>query len=58
MRWGIVALVAPLAAYLVWFSKGKGWMAAFFAALPIGLLLSQSEHHKYKDGSLCFIMQH
>jgi len=41
LRWGMIAIVAPFAASLVWFSNGKGWMAAFFAALPIGLLLSQ-----------------
>lgn len=41
LRWGIIALVSPLAAYIVWFSRGTGWLAAFCAALPIGLLLTQ-----------------
>lgn len=41
LRWGAIALVSPIAAYLVWFSKGEGWGAAFCAALPIGLLLAQ-----------------
>ena len=40
-RWGLIALVSPLAAYLVWFSRGNGWKPAFCAALPIGLLLAQ-----------------
>ena len=26
---GIIALVSPLAAYTVWFSRGEGWVAAF-----------------------------
>ena len=41
LRWGIIALASPLAAYTVWFSRGEGWMAAFCAALPIGLLFAQ-----------------
>lgn len=41
IRWGAIALVSPLAAYIVWFSRGKGWLAAICAALPIGLLLAQ-----------------
>lgn len=41
MRWGAIALVSPFAAYIVWFSRGEGWFAAFCAALPIGLLLAQ-----------------
>jgi hypothetical protein len=39
LRWGAIALASPVAAYIVWFSKGEGWRAAFCAALPIGLLL-------------------
>ncbi|WP_062049310.1 hypothetical protein [Bacillus sp. JCM 19034] len=41
LRWGAIALASPIAAYIVWFSKGEGWSAAFCAALPIGLLLTQ-----------------
>ncbi|WP_434655319.1 hypothetical protein [Thermoanaerobacterium thermosaccharolyticum] len=33
---GTTKLIIPLAAYLVWFSRGKGWIAALCAALPIG----------------------
>lgn len=47
MRWGAIALVSPLAAYIVWFSRGKGWVAAFCAALPIGLLLAQGYSFLY-----------
>ncbi len=41
LRWGLIALFSPLAAYLVWFGRGTGWFAAFGAGLPIGLLLVQ-----------------
>jgi hypothetical protein len=41
IRWGIIALVSPIAAYTVWFSRGEGWRAAICAALPIGLLFAQ-----------------
>ena len=41
MRWGLIALASPLAAYIVWYSKGAGWTAALCAALPIGLLVSE-----------------
>jgi len=40
LRWGSIALVAPIAAFIVWYSKGEGWIASFCAALPIGLLLA------------------
>ena len=41
IRWGLIALLSPLAAYLTWFSRGSGWIAALCAALPIGLLVSE-----------------
>ncbi|WP_239422099.1 DUF6518 family protein [Bacillus sp. CGMCC 1.16541] len=41
VRWMLIALASPLAAYIVWFGKGKGWIAAFCAALPIGVLVVQ-----------------
>ena len=41
IRWGVIASMAPLAAYIVWFSRGEGWIAAFCASLPIGLLVYQ-----------------
>jgi hypothetical protein len=41
LRWGAIALVSPICAYIVWFSRGEGWGSAFCAALPIGLLLTQ-----------------
>jgi hypothetical protein len=40
-RWGLIALVSPFAAYIVWFGRGQGWIAALCAALPIGLLAAQ-----------------
>lgn len=41
MRWGVIALASPVAAYIVWYSKGAGWTAAFCAAMPIGLLVAE-----------------
>ncbi|WP_186577185.1 DUF6518 family protein [Aquibacillus kalidii] len=41
LRWGVVALFSPIAGYIAWYGRGEGWVAAFCAALPIGLLLSQ-----------------
>ncbi|MDP4152897.1 MAG: DUF6518 family protein [Bacillota bacterium] len=40
LRWGIIALVSPVPAFIVWFSRGKGWVASFCAALPVGLLIT------------------
>jgi hypothetical protein len=40
IRWGVIALLSPIAAYIVWYGRGKGWLAALCAALPIGLLIS------------------
>ncbi|AMA74383.1 hypothetical protein ACH33_17330 [Aneurinibacillus sp. XH2] len=40
IHWGVIALASPIAAYIVWFSRGNGWIAAFCAAMPIGLLVS------------------
>lgn len=41
IRWGEIALASPIAAYIVWFSRGNGWIAALCASMPIGLLVSQ-----------------
>lgn len=39
-RWGIIAVASLVAGYLVWFSMGKGWVAALCAATPIGFLIT------------------
>lgn len=41
LRWCAIALVSPIGAYIVWFSRGEGWGPAFCASLPIGFLLTQ-----------------
>jgi hypothetical protein len=41
LSWGMIAIFSPLAAYLVWFSRGQGWIAALAAGAPIAMLLSQ-----------------
>ncbi len=47
IRWGLITLLSPLAADIVWFSRGSGWIAAFCAALPIGLLVSEGYNFIY-----------
>lgn len=47
IRWGIIALASPIAAYIVWFSRGDGWTAALSAAMPIGLLISEGYPFAY-----------
>lgn len=47
IRWGLIALLSPLAAYIVWFSRGNGWIAALCAAFPIGLLVSEGHNFLY-----------
>lgn len=39
MAWGSMALLSPICAWTVWYSRGTGWVAAFCAALPTSLLL-------------------
>ena len=41
LSWGIIAAFSALAAYLVWFSRGQGWLAAIAAGAPIAMLLAQ-----------------
>lgn len=39
LAWGGFALLSPICAYLVWYSRGKGKIAAFCASLPIAMLI-------------------
>lgn len=39
LRWGTIALVSPIPAFIVWYSRGNGWIASLCASFPIGLLL-------------------
>jgi len=39
--WGTIALISPLGAYLVWYARGEGWLAALCAAAPISLILAE-----------------
>lgn len=39
IAWGSIALLSPIAGYVVWYAKGNGWRAALCASLPIGLLM-------------------
>lgn len=47
IRWGVIALASPIAAYIVWFARGNGWIAAFCAAMPIGLLVVEGYPYFY-----------
>ncbi|WP_207708818.1 DUF6518 family protein [Heliobacterium mobile] len=39
IAWGSIALISPICAYIAWYAKANGWIAAFSASLPISLLL-------------------
>lgn len=39
IAWGGIALISPICAYIAWYTRGVGWIAAFCASLPIALLL-------------------
>lgn len=42
LRWSVAALFASMGGFIVWYSRGNGWIAAFCAALPIGILLTEA----------------
>jgi hypothetical protein len=46
-RWGLIALISPAAAYMIWFGKGQGWAAALCASCPIALLAAQGYSFLY-----------
>ncbi|WP_019639249.1 hypothetical protein [Paenibacillus fonticola] len=39
-RWGLICLLSPIGAYVVWYARGKGWIAAICSSPPIALLLT------------------
>ncbi len=47
LAWGIFALLSPIGAYIVWYGRGNGWIAALCAALPIVLLLAEGYSFYY-----------
>ena len=59
MGWLVMALLSPLAGFVVWFSKGKRYMGVVASALPISILfaLGYPFFYTYKPVlffSLCF----
>jgi len=38
--WLVVSLLSPIGGLIVWFSRGKGWIANVCAALPISVLFA------------------
>lgn len=47
LAWGGIALLSPLGAYIVWYARRGGWISAFCASLPIGLLLVEGYQFFY-----------
>ena len=45
--WGGFALLSPICAYLVWYSRGKGKIAALCASLPIAMLILEGYSFYY-----------
>ncbi|WP_096153289.1 DUF6518 family protein [Bacillus sp. FJAT-45066] len=45
--WGSIALLSPIGGFFVWYARGKGWFAAFCAALPISLLIVEGYNFYY-----------
>lgn len=41
LAWGGLALLSPIAAYVVWYARGNGWVAALCASAPVALLLTE-----------------
>lgn len=39
IKWSLIALLSQAVAFILWYSRGKGIIAAICAALPIGLIL-------------------
>ena len=40
-RWSLIALLCLFGGFVVWYSRGAGWIAALCAALPIGALIAE-----------------
>lgn len=51
LTWGIFALLSPVCAVIAWFGRGRGWIAAVSAALPVALLFTEGYPALY-TGSL------
>ena len=47
IAWGGFALLSPFCAYVVWYARGNGWVAAVCAALPISLLILEGYSFYY-----------
>lgn len=42
--WFIITLFTPVPAFLAWYAKGHGWLAAAFSAAIIGFFFTQAFH--------------
>ena len=47
IAWGMFALLSPIAGFIVWFGKGKGWIAAICSSLPVALVIAESYSFYY-----------
>lgn len=43
MAWGMIALLSPICAYVIWYARGDGWIAALCSAPPIALLIANGD---------------
>jgi hypothetical protein len=41
LGWLFIALLSPVGGVVVWFSRGKGWLAIISAAFPVALLITE-----------------
>ncbi|HWQ41701.1 MAG TPA: hypothetical protein VN456_06650, partial [Desulfosporosinus sp.] len=47
LSWSIFALFSSIGAYIVWYARGNGWIAALCGALPIAFLLAEGHSFYY-----------
>lgn len=47
LAWGSIAMLSPIGAYIVWYSRGNGWPAVLCASIPIAVLLVEGHSFLY-----------
>lgn len=53
--WLVVALLSPIAGFVVWFSKGKGFIGVIISALPISVLFASGYSAFYTHNPVSFL---
>ncbi len=41
LAWGLLAILSPFPAYMLWFGGGRGIIASILVAIPVGFLVQQ-----------------